>query len=121
MVYEVGLAKEKKEYAEFLRNSQKWVEHLIQAIEAGEKEDFKQAIRRLRQGLAELAAMCRIQIETVELKALAELAERYDAVGKLSGAGGGDCVIILLFAPQQKQALLKDMAEQGIYRLSFVE
>lgn len=121
LVYEVSLAKEKKEYTEFLQHSQKWVKHLIQAIEAGEKEGFKQAIRQLRRGLMELAVICRTQIETPELKALAELAERYDAVGKLSGAGGGDCGIIFLFAPQQKPALLKDMAEQGIYRLSFAE
>ena len=97
------------------------MERLIQAVEAGEKEDFKQAIRQLRRGLSQLGAMCRIPIETEKLKALAELAERYDAVGKLSGAGGGDCGIIFLFDPQQKQALLKDMAEQGIYRLSFAE
>ena len=121
LVYEVGLAKDKIEYAEFLQHSQIWVERLIQAVEAGEKEDFKQAIRQLRRGLSQLGAMCRIPIETEELKALAELAERYDAVGKLSGAGGGDCGIIFLFDPQQKQALLKDMAEQGIYRLSFAE
>ena len=121
LVYEVGLAKETKEYADFLKNSQLFVQHLIQAIETGEKESFKQAIRRLRQGLTDLSFLCRVPIETRELRALAELAESYDAVGKLSGAGGGDCGIIFLFDSQQKQALLKEMAEQGIYRLSFEE
>lgn len=119
LVYKVGLAKDDKAYALFLENSEQEVAALVRAIESGDIGGFKASISALRRGLLALSDLCHIQIETEELKNLADLADKYDAVGKLSGAGGGDCGIVFLFDPGQKQDLLKDFDQAGIKYLEF--
>ncbi len=117
LVRQVGLVRERPEYAEFLAESQVEVIRLIAAMEHGDKEDFKQAVRQLRQGLLRLERLCGAEIETEGLKAMAELAENYDAVGKLSGAGGGDCGLIFLFDKAQKDRVQQAMKDKNIYPL----
>ncbi|MGB3414956.1 MAG: phosphomevalonate kinase, partial [Microbacteriaceae bacterium] len=65
--------------------------------------------------LSELAGL---QIETAELARLCETAELAGAAAKSSGAGGGDCGIVLADASTDLQALLRDWELNDIRRLS---
>lgn len=121
LVYKVGLARNHKEYPAFLKNSEKQIHRLIQAIETGDKPLFKEAMISLRRGLLHLASISQVQIETEELKQLSDLANCYDAVGKLSGAGGGDCGIIFLFEPDKKEEVIAKLSDKGIGHLEFVK
>jgi len=54
-------------------------------------------------------------LETAELKKLSNLADEAGAVGKFSGAGGGDCGIAISFDPKIKTAVETSWKEKGIY------
>lgn len=120
LVYKISLGRNHPEYSQFLQNSETHVQSLIQAIETGNKGRFKQAIAALRQGLIHLSIICRTQIETEELRQMSDLADDYDAVGKLSGAGGGDCGIIFLFDHAKKEELIQELEKRKIQYLAFI-
>ena len=64
-------------------------------------------ISKNRQLLNELSAMTGVLIETPALKLLCDLAENYGGASKSSGAGGGDCGIVIV---DQKTGILPLMS-----------
>lgn len=89
---------EARHYRRFLADSRDCVTGLIAALDRQDTQSIMAAIVRARDLLGTLARNAGLTIETPELRALCETALEAGAVAKSSGAGGGDCGIVL--APQ---------------------
>jgi len=70
-----------------------------------------------RKLLVELGLASGVQIETPELAKLAEVARANGGVGKLSGAGGGDCGIAITFDKSQAERIKSEWNAVGLYPL----
>ncbi len=88
-------------------------------IDAWKTDDRKTIIKRLRDNekyLRELGEVSGVPIETLELKRLSEIANKYSA-GKLSGAGGGDCGIAICFDEENADKIISEWKEADLYPL----
>ncbi|KKI20023.1 MULTISPECIES: phosphomevalonate kinase [unclassified Leucobacter] len=104
-------------YPEFSTDSRACVDDLVAAFEqrgAGAPAVISRA-RRVLQRLSETSG---ITIETSQLRALCDIAERHGAAGKPSGAGGGDCGIVLANAELSTDPVLREWEANDIRRLS---
>ncbi len=101
----------------FLQQSRALVDDLVRALD-GTESDALPAIREARRLLQGLGAATGIPIETEELRVLCDIAERHGAAGKPSGAGGGDCGIVLADEDAAVAALLREWESHDIRRLS---
>lgn len=84
-----------RSYDSFVAESRACVDALVDAIEAG-GAGATDCVRRARRLLQQLGVSSGMTIETDQLRALCDIAERHGAAGKPSGAGGGDCGIALV-------------------------
>lgn len=105
-------------YPEFLDASRTLVSELQQSLISGDDHNALRAIRGSRRLLQKLGADAGVQIETPLLRALCESAERVGAAGKPSGAGGGDCGIVLATSTTDVSALLQEWETHDIRHLS---
>lgn len=87
------------EYGTFLADSRACVADLVRSLADNHPAGALDAIRRVRRLLQGLGAATGIEIETPALRELCDSAEAFGAAGKPSGAGGGDCGIVL--APRE--------------------
>ena len=103
-------------YASFVDDSRACVDALAASFARGGAGagDVVTRARRLLQRLGESRG---IPIETPQLRALCDIAERHGAAGKPSGAGGGDCGIVLSGAGTRPDAILREWEAHGIRRL----
>lgn len=101
--------------AAFLAASRVIVEDLVAAL-AGEGA-APEVIRRSRRLLLTLSAASGTIIETPLLTALCDAAELHGAAGKPSGAGGGDCGIVLAPAGFDAEPILQDWRSAGVLPL----
>ncbi|MFK5675537.1 MULTISPECIES: phosphomevalonate kinase [unclassified Ligilactobacillus] len=85
----------KNAYRQFLTASRQCVTTMIRAFQAGNLPAIQQQLAVNRTLLTELAAASGINIETPALTQLVEIAHRFGAQAKSSGAGGGDCGIAI--------------------------
>ncbi|MGO3152933.1 MAG: phosphomevalonate kinase [Galactobacter sp.] len=83
------------DFQEFLAASRDSVESFAKALETGDTETQLQTLRRVRRLLQRLGKASGTLIETDTLRLLCESAESVGAAAKPSGAGGGDCGIVL--------------------------
>lgn len=109
LVDQVHQSKEQQEtrYQQFLAASKTCVDTMITGFETGNVALIQKMIRQNRQLLNELTSITGVVIETPALKGLCDLAERYHAAAKSSGAGGGDCGIVI---SSQKSGILPLMS-----------
>lgn len=96
-----------QDYQTFLAQSKECVEKMIVGFETDNVTLIKQMIALNRQLLNELTAVTGVIIETPALKLLCDLAENYGGAAKSSGAGGGDCGIVIV---DQKTGILPLMS-----------
>ncbi len=89
-------AKGRMDYPQFLTESSRCVEALVKALNDGDREGTLAGIRRNRELLRQLGERTGITIETPKLRHLIESAEERGGAAKTSGAGGGDCGIVLI-------------------------
>jgi phosphomevalonate kinase len=82
-------------YREFLADSRAAVEQLVAGLRGQDAGRSLEAIRRARTALVDLGHHAGLQIETPALTALCDIAAAAGAAAKSSGAGGGDCGIVL--------------------------
>lgn len=101
----------------FLADSDACVERFVTALRADDAQAMQREVTRARSLLATLAAASGITIETSELKDLCEIAERHGAAAKPSGAGGGDCGIVLAGAHVDAGRLASDWLQHQIIPL----
>lgn len=118
----VDLVKEEKEvmngfYWDFLAESKKCVEGLISAFINEDFDAIQHAIRKNRVLLQDLSKHSGVIIETAALTQLCELAETIDGAAKSSGAGGGDCGIVLINRRAGVLPLISNWEKHGITNL----
>ncbi|WP_461218311.1 phosphomevalonate kinase [Lapidilactobacillus salsurivasis] len=97
LVDRITIAKfaQKQQYQNFLESSRHCVETMIKGIKTAKVNVIKDGIRLNRQLIKELGVFSQVDIETPELAELCQIAEDYGGAAKSSGAGGGDCGIVL--------------------------
>lgn len=105
-------------YGNFLQNSRRAVNLIVQGINQGDEAVFFKGITNNRHTLARLGAVSNVPIETEKLALLSDLAEQLNGVGKLSGAGGGDCGIAFLQKEADGASLYERWEEHGIQPLA---
>lgn len=118
----VGSAKEHKQkqsYKAFLEESKQCVSQLIEGFHTQEVDSIVEEIRRNREILLKMSQDNHLVIETPLLKTLCEIAEKYGAASKTSGAGGGDCGIALLQSSTNKQTIEEEWKKSAITPLPF--
>jgi phosphomevalonate kinase len=94
-------------YEEFLAASKDCVEQMITGFHTQNISLIKKMIKKNRRLLNELTQITNVTIETPPLKMLCDLAENYGGAAKSSGAGGGDCGIVIT---DQKSGILPLMS-----------
>lgn len=105
-------------YHDFLERSRITTLALADSVKADDAQAAMACIRTSRELLQQLAEVAGITIETTELGVLCETAERAGAAAKSSGAGGGDCGIVLADAQTDIPTLVRDWELNDIRRLS---
>lgn len=106
-----------QQYTTFLAESRECVNALVTSL-SGDESQALPVIRRARRLLQQLGTSTGIRIETDQLRALCEIAEEHRAAAKPSGAGGGDCGIVLAGPEASKAAILREWEAHDIRRLS---
>ncbi|MHC5227205.1 phosphomevalonate kinase [Enterococcus sp. LJL99] len=104
-------------YQEFLQASKDCVEIMITGFKTNDISLIQKQIQQNRSLLQKLATTAKVPIETPALKQLCDLAQTYGGAAKSSGAGGGDCGIVLF---KQKSGILPLMSaweKEGIIPL----
>jgi phosphomevalonate kinase len=84
-------------------------ESLRTALEAGDRERVLQSVRAGGAAMAKLGEQASAGILTTDLAMACALAATAGAAGKPSGAGGGDCAVILAFGDE-----VRDRAETAL-------
>lgn len=120
----VGEVQEKKkqsqaEYLDFLRKSKLSVEQLAHALEKHDAVNIKEAVTRNREALLTMGQQTNVVIETPQLRRLIEIAHKFGAVAKTSGAGGGDSGIAFVFEDTDLEKVLDAWKDAGITHLPF--
>jgi len=103
------------EYKRCYDNIANLVQELILPWKKVEKEKILQLLRKNGDYLRELGQLSGVNIETPELKKMAEIANSLGGAGKLSGAGGGDCGIAVCFDKETASKITEEWKRQGIY------
>lgn len=86
---------QQKRYNDFLTESKTCVNAMIEGFQQNDIKKIKKMIRKNRHLLQELTSITGVAIETPALKRLCDLAEENEGAAKSSGAGGGDCGIVI--------------------------
>lgn len=109
----------KTQYDDFLEKSRKCVLSMIEGFNSGNISLIKQQIRVNRQILKEFAALNHIAIEIPKLTKLIDIAEKFEGAAKTSGAGNGDCGIVITDSTTDIDELKNLWRENGIMPLNF--
>lgn len=105
------------DYQQFLKTSRASVELLAHSLQTNNEPGIKEAIEKNRQALLTMGQQTGVLIETPALKKLIDIATKYDAVAKTSGAGGGDSGIAFIFDDRKIAALIAEWQAAGITQL----
>ncbi|WP_282709011.1 phosphomevalonate kinase [Ligilactobacillus sp. Marseille-Q7487] len=108
-----------KDYHDFLNSSQQCLEKMIDGFKQHDLTTIQKQLRINRQLLKELASLSGVDIETPLLKFLIESAENIGGAAKTSGAGGGDCGIVIIDKNISYQDLFTQWSEHQIRPLAF--
>ena len=104
-------------YREFLQKSANCVTNLIDSFKQGDIDAFQEGIRLNRSLLTSLAQKSGVDIETQALQNLCQSAEEAGGAAKSSGAGGGDCGIVLFKQENNASTMLEQWEKHGITNL----
>lgn len=105
-------------YKKFLKDSKETVEKMVKAFKDDDIEKIQKLISINRKLLSKMGEELNILIETPILKRLSEIALEYNGTGKSSGAGGGDCGIVIFKGDYDIDGLEKDWEKENIELLS---
>lgn len=116
LVDQVNQSKEAQEtsYHSFLKNSLSGVNTMIEGFHSGNISLIQQQIHYNRALLQNLTTVTGVTIETPALKHLCDLAECYGGAAKSSGAGGGDCGIVIFKQESGILPLMSAWEKEGI-------
>mgnify|MGYP002478156227 CR=1 FL=1 len=108
---------ENEKYLKFLADSRKCLEDLIKGFENRQLSEIQNGIQKNRQILNDLAQFTKVKIETPTLKKMCDIAIKHEAAAKSSGAGGGDCGIVIINKDKDVSNLLSEWEKSGITSL----
>lgn len=119
LVDKVELSKEerRKKYLEFVHESSKCVERMEASFQEHDLTGIQQCLRKNRKLLKNLHEITGVEIETPKLNYLIESAEQFGGAAKTSGAGGGDCGIVLIDSSIDTTPLLDEWTKHDIIPL----
>ncbi|USS92701.1 phosphomevalonate kinase [Fructilactobacillus ixorae] len=95
---ELKKGKHGSQYERFLHESNKCVREITNGFRQNNSKLIMQNINRNRELLQSLSTLAGVTIETPQLTKLIEIADHFGGAAKTSGAGGGDCGIVLIEA-----------------------
>lgn len=101
-------------YHKFLQASSKCLNDIISGFESNNLEKIKLGITHNRQLLQKLSRLTQVDIETPLLTKMCEIAERHQAAAKTSGAGGGDCGIMITDKTVSDTQLIAELQANGV-------
>lgn len=104
-------------YDEFLKSSAACVNEMIDGFETNNIPKIQNEIRRNRSLLKKMSQSTGVVIETPALAHLCTLAEEFNGAAKSSGAGGGDCGIVIFDRKDGVLSMITAWEEQGITNL----
>lgn len=101
-------------YKEFLEDSKKCVENMIRAFKENNIKGIQEQIKINRELLVNMGNHLGIVIETPLLSKLCNIALGFNGYGKSSGAGGGDCGIVIFKDDEHLNELINEWEKSGI-------
>ena len=105
----------KLEYEKIIKAIKNLVKKLIIAFQSNHKEKIINLIRKNEEYLKKLGNKSGVNIETKTLALLSKIANENGGAGKLSGAGGGDCGIAVIFDKGKIKKIKKEWKKDKIY------
>ncbi|OJG80580.1 phosphomevalonate kinase [Enterococcus pallens] len=116
LVDQVHQSREEKAvaYEQFLADSKACVDQMIEGFKHENVAEIQAMIRKNRELLNQLTTFSNVSIETQQLKVLNDLAEKYSGAAKSSGAGGGDCGIVIVDKKAGILPLMSSWEKAGI-------
>ncbi|MFD1393855.1 phosphomevalonate kinase [Lacticaseibacillus jixianensis] len=115
----IAKAQRRSQYQSFLAESAIVLDQMTASFRSKDLEGIQSALRTNRRLLNQLADFSGVQIETPKLNRLCELAEDQGGAAKSSGAGGGDCGIVLINADRNVEKISASWEKAGIEQLKF--
>lgn len=104
-------------YHEFLANSAECLRKMIEGFKNGDSQLIKQQITTNRLLLQQLSLLSGVSIETPALTSLCDLAEQFGGAAKSSGAGGGDCGIVITEENDNTEKIINEWQKEDIQPL----
>ncbi|MBI3413064.1 MAG: phosphomevalonate kinase [Candidatus Aenigmarchaeota archaeon] len=90
------------------------VNRLIDACKNGNRDEIIRLLNANEEILRTLTKESGVNIETEKLKQLSEIAKKSGAAGKLSGAGGGDCGIVICFSKNLSEEIRVELEKENL-------
>ncbi len=103
-----------EEAERFSAMSEAAVHALEPALVAGDAVGVAQGMGAAREALAVLERETGLVLETPPMAKAAEVAARFGASAKLSGAGGGDCAVVLAMGDEMASRTLEGLRAAGL-------
>ncbi|PWG01115.1 phosphomevalonate kinase [Levilactobacillus bambusae] len=110
-------AEQPDHYQAFLNQSKQCINRLVTGFRTNQLPVIQREITVNRRLLKKLADFSHVVIETPVLTKMCDIAERFGGAAKSSGAGGGDCGIVIINKDQDINTMVKEWSANGIKRL----
>lgn len=104
-------------YKKFLEESKLCVTKMINAFKDNNIKEIQKQIKINRELLVKMSENLDMVVETTILSKLCDIALKYNGFGKSSGAGGGDCGIVIFNNNQEINKLIDEWEASGITNL----
>lgn len=116
LVDKVTINKSQKQhgYQAFLQDSKKYVQEIIAGFKTENLESIETGINHNRLILQKLSQLTQVDIETPLLKKMCDIANQFGAAAKSSGAGGGDCGIMILDKNINAEKLIQTLQKNDV-------
>lgn len=120
LVDKIALAKTERQadYQNFLAASKACLEAMVEGFRRNDLAQIQAELRHNRAILQDLAHFSHVAIETPILQKMGALAEIIGGAAKTSGAGGGDCGIVIIDRAIETEALFEQWRANQIERLN---
>ncbi|KRN95135.1 phosphomevalonate kinase [Pediococcus stilesii] len=105
-------------YHEFLNKSAACLRRMIVGFHEADSSIIKHEISNNRRLLQELSLFSGVQIETDALSRFCDIAEKFDGAAKSSGAGGGDCGIVIMQNANTPEKMINEWRKNDIQPLN---
>ena len=90
------------------------VDTLQRGLETADLEALRAGVGGARAALKGLEAELGLELETDVIRAASDAAWKAGACGKLSGAGGGDCAVVLTIGDEQRADITRALTALGL-------